>query len=338
MSLHTEERWDHREATEPVLDDARLDAGWSAIESRLTPRRPQKPVGRRRWAAGGFVTAAAAAAVLWLWLSDTPWVGTTLATADETAAVQLPEGSQVIAEQATELRRVRESDHEVRLELRAGAAFFDVVRRPERLFAVEAGAVEVRVVGTAFRVARIGERVEVEVQRGAVDVRRGGELVRLGPGQSWSGLDHPEPEPQVFAEPVPIEAAPTARRRSARPSADELFEAASENRRIGQTRDAARLYARLVARFPEDPRVALAAFELGRIRLDVLDDARGAASAFRRSLASDDASPFVQDVRARLVDALAAAGDSAGCEASRDAYLAHHPEGRHVAEVTRACE
>jgi len=338
MSFERRKRWDRRELVEPELDQPRLDESWSAIEGRLgeraTPRR------RRRWGVAAVVVAAAAAVALWVgWPDRTPWVGTTLATADETAEVRLPEGSQVIAEPRTELVRVLEGEREVRLSLREGAASFDVVRNPDRLFAIEAGDVEVRVVGTAFRVARVGERVRVSVERGAVDVRRGDDLVRLRAGENWEGDAELDDEPRATAQPVPIpvEEPSRARRRATGPTADELFANAAEARRSGNAAEAAQLYGRLVARFPRDDRAALASFELGRIRLDQLGDPSGAAAAFRRALALGGG-PFAQDARARLVEAYDAAGNTAACERSKDAYLQRYPNGRHVVDVTRACE
>lgn len=338
MSFERQEQMDRRALIEPELDEARLDRSWSAIEGRLA--EPAKPRRRGRWAAATVALAAAAALALWVgWPSPTPWVGTTLATADETAEVRLPENSLVNAEPRTELVRIQEGEREVRLALREGAATFDVVRNPDRLFAVEAGDVEVRVVGTAFRVARVGERVRVSVERGAVDVRRGDELVRLRKGEQWEGdAEIDLEEPRAAAQPVPIEEPEQARRRRrAGPSADELFADAAEARRSGDAREAARLYGRLVARFPGDERAALASFELGRIRLDQLGDPNGAASAFRRALALGGG-PFAQEARARLVESYDAAGNRAACERSKEAYLRRHPNGRYAVDVTAACE
>lgn len=338
MSFERQEHWDRRALIEPELDEPRLDESWSAIEGRLGERA--EPRRRGRWLAAGVTLAAAAAVALWVgWPGATPWVGTTLATADETAEVRLPEGSLALAEPRTELMRVSESEREVRLTLRSGAATFDVVRNPDRLFAVEAGDVEVRVVGTAFRVARVGERVRVSVIRGAVDVRRGDELVRLRKGERWEGdAEVDVAEPRAAAQPVPIEEPEhTHRRRSTGPSADELFTGAADARRAGDAQEAATLYRRLVARFPRDERAGLASFELGRIRLDQLNDPRGAASAFRQAL-SLGGGPFAQEARARLVEAYDGAGNRAACERSKAAYLSRHPNGRYAVDVTGACE
>ena len=345
MSFQRQEAGDRRELVEPELDEARLDQTWSAIEDRLdeSPRRG-------RFVAGAVVALAAAVLLGVLWPREpAEWTGTTLATADEGATVRLPEGSVVQADPDTDLVRVREDGEEVRLTLRAGAASFDVVRNPDRLFAVEAGDVEVRVVGTAFEVARVGERVRVTVERGAVDVRRGDQIARLRAGDTWEDdATLPAPEVQSAENVAPTEAEvaeaddvdedpPSRGRRAARVGPDELFGQAADARRSGDSREAARLYGRLVARFPRDARAALAAFELGRIRLDQLGDPAGAAQAFRRAIALGGG-PFAQDARGRLVEAYDAAGQTAACQRAKAAYLGRYPSGRHVGDVTGACE
>lgn len=59
---------------------------------------------------------------------------------------------------------------ERRVELQRGEAFFDVKRDPARPFIVKAGASEVQVVGTQFSVRRAGDRTEVVVTEGRVNV------------------------------------------------------------------------------------------------------------------------------------------------------------------------
>jgi transmembrane sensor len=71
--------------------------------------------------------------------------------------------------------------------LERGAAWFTVaprLQRPE--FVVRAGDATVRVVGTRFRVARTGERIAVDVERGLVDVQFRGAITGVGPGRRWS--------------------------------------------------------------------------------------------------------------------------------------------------------
>ncbi|HKQ67776.1 MAG TPA: FecR family protein [Polyangiaceae bacterium] len=51
---------------------------------------------------------------------------------------------------------------------------------------VQAGEVRVRVVGTRFKVSRLGESARVEVQKGVVEVSVAGKTTTVGAGESWA--------------------------------------------------------------------------------------------------------------------------------------------------------
>ncbi|HEX6277139.1 MAG TPA: FecR family protein, partial [Polyangiaceae bacterium] len=87
----------------------------------------------------------------------------------------LRDGSEIVIESPTTvIKKKRESATEILFELEAGAAHFEVVSKPNRVFRVNAGRATVEVVGTSFRVARKQSSSEVSVDRGRVIV-------------SWSG-------------------------------------------------------------------------------------------------------------------------------------------------------
>jgi len=65
---------------------------------------------------------------------------------------------------------------------------------------IQAGSVQVKVVGTRFSVTRTGEKARVVVEHGVVEVAAEGSVARVGAGQVWP------PEAQVVAPPP---AAPT---------------------------------------------------------------------------------------------------------------------------------
>lgn len=71
-------------------------------------------------------------------------------------------------------------------------------RRGRPPFAVEAGDVVVRVVGTHFAVTRGASSVEVGVQRGVVQVTEGAQRVDVHAGETW-----PAPPSEVLAAPSP---------------------------------------------------------------------------------------------------------------------------------------
>jgi len=74
--------------------------------------------------------------------------------------------------------------------LEYGAAWFEVAPRGERApFEVIAGDLDVKVIGTRFRVARSGEHVEVAVDHGTVEVHYEGKLTTLHDHEQWASDD-----------------------------------------------------------------------------------------------------------------------------------------------------
>ncbi|CAO3383189.1 FecR family protein [Azospirillum argentinense] len=111
--------------------------------------------------------------------------------------LQLADGSRVLMDSGTALATDLDGD-ERRTRLLRGAAFFEVTPDPTRPFRVAAGPALVTVVGTAFAVRYLDDRVTVTVRHGIVDVARsGGPAVRLRAGEevvvtaSGVGPEHP---------------------------------------------------------------------------------------------------------------------------------------------------
>jgi len=163
--------------------EARLVLEWAGIEARLRSR------GRSRAASAALVLAplaAAAAIALWLRRSSTGVAsaldGAVFGSDTSLAAVALRDGSRIEVEPHARIAVVRGDPRDVRIELRGGAAIFEVVPTERRAFAVEVGGVEIGVIGSRFRVGLESESqgVRVAVERGAVEVRRRGhgEIVR----------------------------------------------------------------------------------------------------------------------------------------------------------------
>lgn len=120
-------------------------------------------------------------------------------------------------------------------------------------------------------------------------------------------------------------------------AAEDLFQQANVARRAGLVTESAKLYGELVTRHPRDHKAALAAFELGRLRMDSLSDVRGAVDALERALKLDARRAFAEDALARLVLAHEALGDRAACTRARARYLARYPEGVHAQHVAARC-
>jgi hypothetical protein len=81
---------------------------------------------------------------------------------------------------------VTEEEHATVLTLERGEVALHVAPRPkDRPFLVEAGDVQVRVVGTEFTVRRVGVGATVSVRHGVVEVRERGELAVVKGGERW---------------------------------------------------------------------------------------------------------------------------------------------------------
>lgn len=321
--------------------DVRATLLWNRVRARTKSPHPYAP--RTRWAAGAFVSVAAAAAIAFFVARRTAvdhLAGSTQAIVyDDTGAMMLADGSRVHLRDNANVR-VEHTGDRIELTLVRGTAEFDVVHVPGRQFLVHAERADIVDVGTRFVVVRELSATRVEVQEGTVEVRdpRGVLPPRtITAGESWSnGIAIEGPSASTVA---PVEtttaSAPLPPRQALSPKA--LLEAADAARVAGRSREAASLLDELRRRHRGDARAGLAAFQLGRLRLDTLNDAAGAVEAFDDTIALAPNAPFREDAEARRVEALERARDPR-CREAKDAYLARYPRGVHVAEVTARCE
>lgn len=161
------------------------------------------------------------------------------------------------------------------------------------------------------------------------------------------------PDPMASADPSsalrpsrdPVAAAASSGEASARAIAPpvvegprELLARATEARAAGRPRDAAAALDTLRKRHRSDARAGLAAFELGRVRMDALHDLDGAAEAFGDAITLAPGAPFREDAEARRVEALDGLGDPARCERARDSYLTRYPAGLHAKQIAQRCK
>lgn len=149
----------------------RAQAAWAVLVPDPLPIEEPDAPERRRWLAGtmrGAGLAAVAAAGAFFWLH--PAGDDALATLrGEQRRARLADGSTMLLN--TDSRsRVTYSPELRRVTLERGEAWFDIAKDRIRPFVVEAGAVRVEAVGTAFAVRRIAGRAEVAVTEGRVRV------------------------------------------------------------------------------------------------------------------------------------------------------------------------
>ncbi|AWB07531.1 iron dicitrate transport regulator FecR (plasmid) [Azospirillum humicireducens] len=179
----------------PVPQPRRSRSGNRSWSRQPARRRTMGRLAKRAAAWG----AVALFAVVLGWAADLPL---RLQADHRTATgmqerVVLADGSRVLMDTGTALAAdVDETERSTRL-LR-GAAFFEVTPDPTRPFRITAGPAVVTVVGTAFAVRYLDDRVTVTVRHGTVDVARpGSPAVRLRAGEEVAvtataiGAGHP---------------------------------------------------------------------------------------------------------------------------------------------------
>lgn len=341
----------------PKVTEARLERVWAGVDARLPGRRAARRVWG--WVGAGALAVAAATAVVFAVgpnlegarETESLLTGAVLETASDSLSMGLFDGSSITLAETSRVEVLNSSPGGVRLRLQRGRIACDVKHRDDANFVVVTDGVEVRVVGTKFSVTAerddLSRRVVVEVERGEVEIRSSSEpeVVRLKAGRSWSQVT--KTGPAKSAEPIPVEAVepvpevpktkPPSEPVEAAPGPRELLEEANELRRAGNAREAAKRYEMLLKQYGSDGRAGLAAFELGRLRMDRFGDMKGAISAFERAMALAPGSGFREDALARVVTAHARSGNLAECKRAKERYLKSYPRGVHREAVLEQC-
>lgn len=171
-------------ALEAAPDSAR--GGVRTFPSRMDRRR----LARASLAGAGLAAAGLAGFGLMRRAGQAPSFERTFAAAPgRPAAVTLPDGSRVTLNGGSRLRvRLGQADRRARLFV--GEALFEVRPDAQKPFWVEAGARNVRVVGTQFNVIADRGDVSVAVREGVVEIHgptsaARGAMARLGPGRRF---------------------------------------------------------------------------------------------------------------------------------------------------------
>lgn len=350
--MTTNEHEPHRALSDHVrtrVDEPRLARQWANISDGLA-----KP---RRATIRYFALPAVAIAIILAIVVARPWRSSPEpAVAGGGEVLDLPDGSRVVFERATRLSVVSAAPERIHLALEVGSVEIEATHRDGRSFVVSTAGHDVVVVGTHFIVRNepVNGRhlISVSVQRGRVRVDGPSGSRMLDAEQSWTATvdattaASPASAPTASAAatdstievsdiPVPSATASAAARPIEGPR--ELLSRATEARRAGRHREAAAAYDALRKRHRTDSRAGLAAFELGRIRLDALGDPAGAAEALTDAIALSPNASFREDAEARRVDAFDAMGDHARCMESRAAYLSRYPSGIHGRRLGQLC-
>ncbi|MFP5305087.1 MAG: FecR family protein, partial [Gammaproteobacteria bacterium] len=154
-------------------------AAGPSLETRPQLQRPTRRLRRhQRWAlAASLVLGIAVAAQAVPHALHDAVTGT-----GERRAVQLADGSRVLLNSGTGVE-IDFDGNERRITLAHGEAWFEVAEDRSRPFVVRSGNAEVRVLGTRFAVKHAGKDMRVTVEKGRVEVRRGGDSAVLQTGQ-----------------------------------------------------------------------------------------------------------------------------------------------------------
>jgi FecR protein len=318
--------------------DRELERIWQRLEARDEPPR-------RRWQVVPFVIAAAALACWLAWPAPPPAPtiaaehqlapGDWLATGAERRVIELGDGRWVEVGRDSQLRLVKFDTTLLEVHLERGEVLSNVAIDGGLTVVVVTANPSVTVKGTRFRATLdpITEAFTLKVGEGSAEVVHDGARTLVAQGGSWAN------EPLSTAPPPPPPSASVAPKPSPpRVGAKTLWTRAQAARLGGEPAQAERLYVRLLQQHPDDARASLAAMELARIRLDSLNDPKGAAEAFELAARRGGGAVVAEDAEAGRVDALDRAGESEACHEARDAFLAKNPKSVHAGRVTGMCK
>ena len=142
-------------------------------------RGPHLPWPQRPLLAAAAIAVAAVLTTFYFWHIQRPQVvvNAVQSAPGRNQDATLPDGS-MVALGARSALNIEFGESERRLRMRDGQAYFKVKPDRERPFVVEAGAVEVRAIGTAFDVRKNADRIVVSVSEGVVDVAPRGAKAR----------------------------------------------------------------------------------------------------------------------------------------------------------------
>ncbi|HRD52945.1 MAG TPA: FecR domain-containing protein [Flavobacteriales bacterium] len=160
------------------------DRAWAKVEARIAASEgkgrviPMRRINWQRWLAAAAVLAGMLLAGRWILQPKTEHY----AAASEHQEVLLADGSAILLSPGATLEARMGRERSIKLK---GEAYFAVHRDEARHFVVDAGELEVTVLGTAFTVAAFdtADLIEVRVRSGRVRVLAGADSLVLTAGE-----------------------------------------------------------------------------------------------------------------------------------------------------------
>ncbi len=153
-----------------------VDRAWSSFEKQLVAPTKTKSYTWLKVAASVVVLVGVA---FYLWTSSAP-EELNIATIDEKMNVTFPDGSTGILNKNSSFTFLEKFGDE-RYVTFTGEAYFDI-KKSSKPFVINAGNVEVRVLGTAFNLVKSDSEVELYVERGLVAFEKDGESTKVKAG------------------------------------------------------------------------------------------------------------------------------------------------------------
>ncbi len=227
-----------------------------------------------------------------------------------------------------------------------GQVRYQVEKIPGREFVVNAGGIEVRVVGTVFIVEVDVTDVRVKVERGVVIVDSGSGVVELTAGeeivlagrdrsneQSVAAIDEEPEAPMLNGTVSVVEGAPK-QYDEAVPSFSYLMREVDRARKRGDNNLAAKLLRKLVTIYPGDGRVVSVLYTLGKV-----ESQRGryvdAARAFRKCWRSSPRGTLAEDAHFQEAISLDRIGHLREANKAANRYLDKFPNGPYADRMRR---
>lgn len=324
--------------------DVRTEAAWSG----LGRKRARRAVMRTAVAGVAVMLLAAGGVYAKMHLSGDPTVVnaptvTPPPTDDDQPApgeLRLDDGSVITpADDSAAVELVADTPARAQVRVVSGRSEF-AMASSERPVTVTTEHVEIEVHATRFAVARFDAGSEVYAYDGYLRVHwedkvhevREGEFATFPPQAAEPGqTDDTATDRERDAEMArTAPAAPTARERR---DVTALLREADEARASGRPADAVPPLRTVLRSYASDPRAPLAAFTLGRVLLDDLDDPEAAARAFRNARSLAPRGALAEDALAREVEAWSRAGDTAKARERAELYIKRYPNGHRVKAV-----
>jgi transmembrane sensor len=276
-------------------------------------------------------------------------------------SIALDDGSHLELAPQTVVRRGEGAPDRVALSVESGRATFDVKPNGPRTWVIDAGDVQVRVLGTRFTVSRAGAAVEVSVERGKVQVTSPTGVSFLTAGDAFTtappvpppavappspprspSLSPPpspapspspslSPPPSPSLSPPPPPPPPLSPPPPPAPPPQDPLTTADTLRRAGAPRDAVTALRPVVA--AHDGRSPLAAFTIAKIHAEDLHDPASAARSFEQAIALGLPAGLDEEAHARAVESFAGAGQRAEVARAARRYESRYPAGRHLTQV-----